>query len=415
MVKRREDESSSVCIEVNLTQDGVAARSLRDSNASSWKGELLSTFLWHVLYMRTQIPIPYVQLSKIGETLSASAAEGEAAGRQKKPSFKKTSIVRKVNKFMNEVEAVLGSAESLCASNVDVACVMLGASARRPREVFYLQFPHIEDSNTSATQQQQQSHQKEETKEQDERDLKRVLNSLKRKMLRELISHWVEPTSGGGEFGGAARPLSIFLALHQQPEPHLQNTATDVKSVSGQNSIFASVNGNSALSFPPLSASAHLGFPGSEHFRIDEKFCPKLRRRAPQPLLLQINEMNDLQDSLLHQKKEKKEMVESVGVKRAKSGPSDSSAGGAQTASLSRFHVCTSVTEAEEDSSAGDGDDDDSGGSDSNSSDSDGGEDSGSEGSVSVEPEGAQVDQGDGRWFLVKKGMKALKVRGGVL
>jgi len=229
MVRRLREEPRVAQLEVDVPKFSLSREN---------KADLFTSFCYHILFMRCQIPIPFAQLQKIQENENENQ------------TFKERSQRRKTIKYINEVTKIIDSMKYMFLNSLSVpdsASIMLGASAQSPREMFTL---HFTSSDAGPDESDNDSTTKTTTKR---------MEAIRRRMLQVLVSEWM-----GGE--GKTCLLNVFMAVHLPSIP------------SG---------------VPPLFSLSI----ASESLRMRESFHPKLRRCAPPRLLCNIVESTSELDS----------------------------------------------------------------------------------------------------------------------
>jgi hypothetical protein len=78
---------------------------------------LLSNFLLHVLYIRSIIPLPFVSLKALHESLILQQQQAADASTNPtmKPPHRNAAAFRKQSEFLGEIGTILVSIESCCS------------------------------------------------------------------------------------------------------------------------------------------------------------------------------------------------------------------------------------------------------------------------------------------------------------
>ncbi len=152
---------------------------------------IFAAFVFHVLFMRGQIPEPFTVME---------AAYGEMSEIPK--GFKEKSAHRKISKYINSVRELLTDVRQVFLSAPappDKASLLLGTSAACPREAFTLHFERdtVLEAHTGG----------DETAEKVAAN-PRTVDAIKRRVLRELVTQWL-----GGKDGGRIRLLNLFISV----------------------------------------------------------------------------------------------------------------------------------------------------------------------------------------------------------
>lgn len=230
-----EPNTSTVCttVDVVVPSNRYLSRSIR--------AEIVAAFVQHILYMRGQIPTPFAQLQAQAQ---AHLEEGEMG------TFKRRAATRKADKFVMELSQLLTGVRDIFTRSPEIpdkACLLLGASARCPRERFTISFTQSScESDMASDAPDVTEHMMDQ----------RIADALKRRVIRELVTQWT-----GGDV--KARLLNAFIAVHSPSESDGEHR--------------------------------HL-LSGIDHFGVVEDFCPRIRRRSPLPLICTLREQCSSED-----------------------------------------------------------------------------------------------------------------------
>ena len=145
--------------------------------------ELISSFILHIMYVRSHLPLPFAELSKQEVPL--------------KSALKMTSADRKKLKTILAIKAMISSLQSAVRNHdVITAAILLGPSANNPKEVYFLHF----ETDLKSEQESSGDHTGKSVTE-------RQISGVKRQLIHKLIEHHCNQ-----DYSTPTR-ANVFLAL----------------------------------------------------------------------------------------------------------------------------------------------------------------------------------------------------------